>query len=305
MRWLQLSIKAPPEYVEPLTHLFNTHGECSASVEQLGGYNPDEGESPDPTAWVTIRGWLPLGPTTESRKIGIDVGVQLIRHLVDLPDIEELEVSDEEWRNQKFDPIRVGSNLVIVPRSAKFTSRPSDVVIELEPGLAFGTGHHPTTLMCLEEIEKALKTGDRFLDVGCGSGVLSIAALALGAEHAVGLDIENDAVISSKANLAEAGFTEKSTVLTGSIPHDKVPDGGFDVVGANIAANVLIALAEPLIASVAEDGVIITSGVLDTRLDDVVKAFEATGGQIESTRKIEDWTATRITRASVNFAGDA
>jgi ribosomal protein L11 methyltransferase len=159
--------------------------------------------------------------------------------------------------------------------------------------------------MCLEEIEKALKTGDRFLDVGCGSGVLSIAALALGAEHAVGLDIENDAVISSKANLAEAGFTEKSTVLAGSIPHDKVPDGGFDVVGANIAASVLIALAEPLIASVAEDGVIITSGVLDTRLDDVVKAFEATGGQIESTRKIEDWTATRITRTSGNFAGDA
>jgi ribosomal protein L11 methyltransferase len=157
--------------------------------------------------------------------------------------------------------------------------------------------------MCLEEIEKVLKPGDRFLDVGCGSGVLSIAALALGAGHAVGLDIENDAVISSKANLAEAGFTEMSTILAGSIPHGDVPDGGFDVVGANIAANVLIMLAEPLIASVADDGVIITSGVLDTRLDDVVAAFESVGGEIESTRKIEDWTATRIVRASGHVVG--
>ncbi|MEE8045503.1 MAG: 50S ribosomal protein L11 methyltransferase [Dehalococcoidia bacterium] len=303
MRWLQLSINAPPEYVEPLTHLFNTHGEGSAAVERPGGYNPDEGESPDPTAWVTIRGWLPLDPTTESRKTAIDVGVRLIRHLVDLPEIEELEVSDDEWRNQKFEPIRIGSRLVIVPRSVEFERKPMDVVIELEPGLAFGTGHHPTTLMCLEEIEKVLKPGDRFLDVGCGSGVLSIAALALGAEHAVGLDIEHDAVISSKANLAEAGFSDKSTIFAGSIPHNDVPDGGFDVVGANIAANVLIVLAEPLIASLSADGVIITSGVLDTRLDDVVAAFEAVGGEVQSTRKIEDWTATRIVHASGHLVG--
>lgn len=298
MRWLQLSIKAPPEYVEPLTHLFNIHGEGSASVERPGGYNPDEGETPDPTAWVTIRGWLPLDPTTGSRKTAIDVGVRLIRYLVDLPEIEEIEVSDDEWRNQRFEPIRIGSNLVIVPRSTEFKSEPTDVIVELEPGLAFGTGHHPTTLMCLEEIEKVLKPGDRFLDVGCGSGVLSIAALALGADFAVGLDIEDDAVASSKANLAEAGYSDKSTILAGSIPHGEVPDGGFDVVGANIAANVLIMLAEPLIASVAKDGAIITSGVLDTRLDDVVAAFEAVGGRVESSRNIEDWTATRIVHSN-------
>jgi ribosomal protein L11 methyltransferase len=152
--------------------------------------------------------------------------------------------------------------------------------------------------MCLEEIEMAIQPDDRFLDVGCGSGVLSIAALALGAGHATGLDIEDDAVISSNANLKAAGFSDKSTVLAGSIPHDQVPDRGYDVVGANIAANVLIALAKPLIDSVSDDGVIITSGVLDTRLTDVVAAFEEVGGQVESSRMIEDWTATRITRAA-------
>ena len=297
MRWLQISIKAPPEYVEPLTHLFNIHGEGSASVERQGGFNPDEGESPDPTAWVTIRGWLPLDTTTKSRKTAIDVGVRLIRHLVDIPKIEELEVSDNEWRNQTFEPIRVGTNLVIVPRSTVFHSNPTDVVIELEPGLAFGTGHHPTTLMCLEEIEKVVKPGDRFLDVGCGSGVLSIAALALGADHSTGLDIEYDAIISSNANLAAAGFSDKFTILLGSIPHEHVPDKGFDVVGANIAANVLIELAQPLIDSVSDDGVIITSGVLDTRLNEVISAFKKVGGMVESSRMIEDWTSTRIKRS--------
>ena len=297
MRWLQISIKSPPEYVEPLTHLFNIHGEGSASVERQGGFNPDEGESPDPTAWVTIRGWLPVDTTTESRKTAIDVGLRLIRHLVDLPKVEELEVSDSEWRNQKFEPIRVGTNLVIVPRSTVFHANPTDVVIELEPGLAFGTGHHPTTLMCLEEIEKIVKPGDKFLDVGCGSGVLSIAALALGAAHSTGLDIEDDAVISANANLSAAGFANKFTILAGSIPHDHVPDRGFDVVGANIAANVLIALAQPLIDSVSDQGVIITSGVLDTRLDDVISAFKKVGGEVESSRMIEDWTSTRIKRS--------
>ena len=297
MRWLQISIKAPPEYVEPLTHLFNIHGEGSASVERQGGFNPDEGESPDPTAWVTIRGWLPLNTTTKSRKTAIDVGVRLIRHLVDLPKIEELEVSDSEWRNQTFEPIRVGTNLVIVPRSTVFQANPTDVVIELEPGLAFGTGHHPTTLMCLEEIEKVVKPGDRFLDVGCGSGVLSIAALALGADHSTGLDIEYDAIISSNANLAAAGFSNKFTNLLGSIPHDHVPNKGFDVVGANIAANVLIELAQPLIDSVSDHGVIITSGVLETRLNEVISAFKKVGGMVESSRMIEDWTSTRIKRS--------
>ena len=162
MRWLQLSIQAPPEYVEPLTYLFNTHGDSSASVEVAGGYNPDEGEKPDPTAWVVIRGWLPLDSTTQSRKTAIDVGVRLIKHLVDLPELEEKVISDEEWSNQKFRPIKVGKNLVILPRSAEYKPNVNDVLVELDPGLAFGTGHHPTTLMCLEEIEKVIRSGNFF-----------------------------------------------------------------------------------------------------------------------------------------------
>ena len=297
MRWLQISITSPAEYVEPLTHLFNLHGEGSASVEHPGGYNRDEGETPNPSDWITIKGWLPFDETTDSRKTAIDVGIRLIRHFVDLPEIEEREVSDEEWRNQKFEPIRIGKNLVVVPKSAGFTRKNSDVVITLEPGLAFGTGHHPTTRMCLEEIEKIIKPNDRILDVGCGSGILSIAALALGAQHVIGIDIDNDAVNASIRNIKNAGFISQSTILSGSFPQDEVTDGDFDVVVANIAANVLITLAETLVATVAEGGVIITSGVLTTRINDVASAFESAGGKVQSTRQIEDWTTTLITRS--------
>jgi ribosomal protein L11 methyltransferase len=186
---------------------------------------------------------------------------------------------------------------MIVPKSAGFTGKTSDVVITLEPGLAFGTGHHPTTRMCLEEIETTVKPNDRFLDVGCGSGVLSIAALALGAQHAIGVDIENDAVNAAIRNLNDAGFSAQSTILSGELPQDKITDGDFDVVVANIAANVLIKNAESLIAAAAEDGVIIASGMLKTRVDDVVSAFESAGGKVQSTRQIEDWITTLITRS--------
>ena len=298
MRWLQLSIQAPPEYVEPLTYLFNTHGDSSASVEVAGGYNPDEGEKPDPTAWVVIRGWLPLDSTTQSRKTAIDVGVRLIKHLVDLPELEEKVISDEEWSNQKFRPIKVGKNLVILPRSAEYKPNVNDVLVELDPGLAFGTGHHPTTLMCLEEIEKVIRSGDNFLDLGCGSGVLSIAALALGAKHAIGLDVEQQAVTSSLNNISEAGFENQATILWGSIPHPQLNQKKFEVIGANISANVLIELAGPLLSCLQDDGVIVSSGVLETRLCDVTEAFRAVGGEVQSTRQIEDWTASTIIRVN-------
>tara|TARA_Y100000588_G_scaffold381214_1_gene466458 strand:- start:965 stop:1861 length:897 start_codon:yes stop_codon:yes gene_type:complete len=297
MRWLQISIKSPPEYVEPLTHLFNLHGEGSASVEHPGGYNPDEGETPNPTDWITIKGWLPFDETTESRKTAIDVGIRLIRHFVELPKIKQQEVNDEQWRNQKFAPIRIGKNLVILPRSADFKKKKSDVLITLEPGLAFGTGHHPTTRMCLEEIEKIIKPNDRILDVGCGSGILSIAALALGAQHATGMDIENDAVNASIRNVKDAGFLSQSTILSGSFPHDELTSGDFDIVVANIAANVLIKLADAIVATVAEDGIIIISGVLKTRINDVISAFEFAGGKVQSRRQLEDWTTTLIKRS--------
>lgn len=296
MRWLQISITAPPEYVEPLTYLFNLHGESSASVERPGGFNPDEGEGPDPSEWVIIRSWLPKDHTTDSRRTAIEVGLRLIRHLVELPELEEIEVCDNEWRNQRFEPVRVGTNLVIVPRSTNFHPRSGDVVIELEPGLAFGTGHHPTTVMCLEEIEKIVKPGDRFLDVGCGSGVLSIAALAMGAGHAVGLDIDNEAVTSAKNNIKEAGFSDSARVLSGSVPHIDLANASFEVVGANIAANVLIDLSDTLVSTITENGIIIASGVLVSRLDAVVTAFVSAGGTVQSTRRIDDWTMVLITR---------
>jgi ribosomal protein L11 methyltransferase len=298
VRWLELSIVTPGEYAEPIAHLFARHGDGRVAVESPGGYNPDEGELPPAGASVSVRGWLPVDTTTESRKAMIDVGLRLIGHLCPLPPLRERQVSDDEWRNQKFEAVRVGRRLVISPAGARIKKQPGDIVIPLDPGMAFGTGHHPTTRMCLTALERTVQNGCVVLDLGCGSGILSIAALKLGAARAVCLDIEEDAVASSGANLKLAGVRDRALVAQGSLPHEFTPEGGFDVVCANISANVIIGLAGQLLRALAPGGTLIASGVLEGRSKDVERALVQAGGAVTSIGQSGEWMAYEVARAS-------
>ena len=289
MRWLELSIDAPGEYAEPIVHLFTKHAEGGAVVELAGGFNPDEGESPDAGGPATIRAYLPVDSTTKSRKVMIDVGLRLIAYLCPLPPVREREVDESEWRNQKFDPVRVGKRLVIAPPGSDVTTGPGDIVIPLEPGMAFGTGHHPTTAMVLQAMESASLDGVTVLDAGCGSGILSIAAVKLGASEVVGIDVDEDAVRSSTANLARAEVSDAARVIHTTLPSPGVPNGHFDFVLANISANVLITLATHLLDALKPGGTLIGSGVLDTRWDEVKAGFEEAGATITETVQTGDW----------------
>lgn len=297
MRWLELSIEAPGEYAEPLVHLFARHGDGRVAVEQAGGFNPDEGEGPPADSPVKVRGWLPLDATTQSRKAMIDVGLRLVSHLYALPSLEEREVNDDSWRNQRFEPVRVGRRLLIAPPGSRFTRRPRDIVIPLEPGMAFGTGHHPTTRMCLAALERLVRPGDVVLDLGCGSGVLSIAALKLGAARVVCLDIDAEAVGATRANLERAGVSARAAAATGSLPHDFAPAGGFDITCANISANVVISLASLLVGSLRPEGTLMASGVLDERSGEVEAAVRSARGVIASAGQTGEWLAYEVRRA--------
>lgn len=297
MSWIELSIHVPGEYAEPVSHLFSKHGEGAAVVEMPGGYNPDEGESPPVNAPVVVKTYLPDDPTTNSRRTMIDVGLKLIAYLTPLNELQERVVPDEEWKNQRFEPVRVGKRILIAPPGSETSAREDDIVIPLEPGLAFGTGHHPTTAMMLAAMEESGLEGATILDAGCGSGILSIAAIKLGAERVVGFDIEEDAVRSSTQNAEQAGVADSIEVLQGSLPQERVAEGAFDFVLANISANVLKMLAPEILKTLSEDGVIIASGVLEDRYEEVCSTFEAIGGAVFDMKQTEDWTCFKVRRA--------
>ncbi len=297
MRWLELSISTPGEYAEPLASLFARHGDGRVVVEQPGGFNPDEGESPRSDAPVLVKGWLPLDATTESRRAMIDIGVRLVAHLCPLPPLQERELSDEAWKNQSFEPVRVGNRLVIAPSDADISLNPADVVIPLEPGMAFGTGHHPTTRMCLAAIERLLLPGDTVLDIGTGSGILSIAAIKLGAARAVCLDIDEQAVESARANLRRAGVASRARVELGSVPSELAPGGSFSLTVANISANAIMGLAHHMLRSLKPEGTLIASGVLEDRRAEVENALIKAKGRLISVEQSGEWLAFEVMQA--------
>ncbi len=158
-QWLELSADAPGEYAEPLSHLFARYSEGGVVVEEAGGYNPDEGETPPLDAPVTVRAYLPIDATTDDRRARIDLGIRLISLLHPIPPLRERVLEDREWELQEFEPVRVGRRLVIAPGGSSWDRTPDDIVIKLDPGLAFGTGHHPTTRMCMLYLEQSVSPG--------------------------------------------------------------------------------------------------------------------------------------------------
>lgn len=195
--------------------------------------------------------------------------------------VDSLDCNDEDWLNnwkQYFQPSPVGEKLLIRPTWRKNYDPKGRVVINLDPGLAFGTGTHETTRLCLEVLEKIVKEDTTVLDVGCGSGILGIASLLLGAESAVGVDIDPMAVKTAKENAVLNNVEDKFTAIEGNFT-EKV-SGKFDIVVANIVADAIIFLSQGVKAFMKEDSLYIMSGIIDTRVDEVIeevsKNFEIT-----------------------------
>ena len=188
-----------------------------------------------------------------------------IRH-----NIELLNCAEEDWRNnwkKYFSPLDVGTKLTIVPSWYENYDTHGRTALNIDPGLAFGTGGHETTRLCLEMCEKYMKFGDTVLDVGCGSGILGIAALLTGASRAVGVDIDEVAVRTAKENAELNGVADKFTAIHGSFT-DKV-EGKFDIVLANSVADAIIFLSKGVKDFMKEGSVYIMSGIIDTRADEV------------------------------------
>lgn len=292
MKWIELTVDVPPEYAEPMSEIFHRYGHGGVAIEQEAGYNPDEGESPPVPDFVTIKTYLPVDNTTERRRNQIDIGVRLVAHLATISPLKEKYVEEEDWQNawkEHFHPLRIGRHLVICPTWRTVETSESDILIHLDPGMAFGTGHHPTTRTCMEILERDTKPGDRILDVGCGSGILSVVAVKVGATSALGLEIDPVAARAGEENVRINGIEDKVQIVQGTLPSPLAEARSFDIVAANISAKVVTNLAQHLIDSVAIGGKLIAGGIIEPHVEDVTKALNSVGASIDETFIDGDW----------------
>ena len=278
MKWLELSIRATPEYVEPLSELFRRYGEGGVVVEEEGDWDPDnDPDDPGPPTSVVVRTYLPLDVTAHNRRGMIDVGVRLISLLQPMDGLQERVLEEEEWEaawKAHFTLLRVGKRLVIKPTWQEYSPRAGELVVELDPGMAFGTGHHPTTRMCMEELELRVAPGMRVLDLGTGSGILAIVAAKLGAGSVLALDVDAVAVRAARANLRHNGVSRKIRTFQGTLPHPQAPPGSFHLVVANITATAIAGVAHPLAEVLAPDGVVVASGIIRERQAEAEEALK-------------------------------
>lgn len=207
-------------------------------------------------------------------------------------EISTVKVKEEDWATEwkkYYHPIKVGKRLVVCPSWEHYDLAEDEVMISLDPGMAFGTGTHDTTRLCMQLLEEHVTAQTTVLDMGCGSGILSIAAMLLGGKSAVGVDIDDTAVRVANENAAMNHVTEKTTFLCGDLT-DKV-SGTFDLICANIVADVIIRLSPVIPQFLKQDGVFIASGIIAERADEVVSALEAIGLHIVKRAESGGWVA--------------
>jgi ribosomal protein L11 methyltransferase len=211
-------------------------------------------------------------------------------------------VKEEDWANnwkQYFKPLKVGEKLLIKPSWEEYDNIDGRTILEIDPASSFGTGQHNTTKLCLEFLETSLQQGDRVLDLGCGSGILSIGAMLLGAESITAVDIEDHSVRTAVENAQKNGIsTDKYTAYCGNIVTDeelsnKLGDN-YDIITANIVADVLIAMRHHFYRYLKPNGILIISGIIDSRKDEVIEEVVGAGFKVESIKELENWVSVKL-----------
>jgi ribosomal protein L11 methyltransferase len=287
MQWHEISIESPFEYVEPISYLFERYGH-GMSMEILGS---DQ---------VMLRTYLPS--TSRQRLAHIEVGVKLTRLLQPL--LGELKLEplppDEDWQNawkSHFDLLKLGQHLVIKPSWVEYQAEADDLIIELDPGMAFGTGYHPTTYTCLEALEALMEPGMSVLDLGVGSGILTIAAARLGAGDVLALDIDSVAIRTARQNFRRLGILHQVKLVQGTLPHPLARPGEFDIVVANISSRAIRERAPHILPLLNPQGALIASGIINDQASETEAALEQAGFMVQNTWPREDWVSL-VCRAS-------
>jgi ribosomal protein L11 methyltransferase len=331
VEWLEFSVTADTETAEPVIELFNRYGHGGAVVETPVDCLEDELALAAPPSLVIVRAYLPLDlanapeqaeDSGKSPHQRLEEGLWHLSMIRPLASVEIRRLAEEDWANawkKQYHILRIGHRTRIVPAWEEYEPQSGEVVVRLEPGMAFGTGLHPTTRLCLQALETFVTPGCAVLDVGTGSGVLAIAAAKLGARSVLALDTDPVAVTVAGENAARNAVADLVTVRHGSLAGGTRPwlvtgpatggnlslldTGRFDLVVANILAPVIVGMAAGLAARAAERGHVIVSGLIASQETEVAAALLGQGLRLVHSAHEFDWVAL-VTRRDPELCGD-
>jgi len=297
MRYLELAVAVRPDAAEAAAELLRSHVPAGVSIEPpFDAIDEEGGAAFDAVAPVRLRAWLAAddgdsrAALASLRRDLRALGDALVRPL------RVRTVQDASWADawkRHFRVLRVGRRLVLRPSWRRYRPRRADVVIDLDPGMAFGTGQHPTTRLCLEALEERLTPGARVLDVGTGSGVLALAAALLGARQVDAVDIDPVAVRVARENTERNGVGDTVRVGQGSLgdawPFPEPAADRYGLALANLSSRLVQELARPLLEALRPDGVALVSGVIEEHEVACRAALQAAGGCVIEARGEESW----------------
>jgi ribosomal protein L11 methyltransferase len=291
--WLEISVAVDGEAAEAVSATLEQYAyQGGVVIEQMGDLNDPDPLALDPE--ITVKIYVPDYEDTPELRRKIDEALYYLGRLYPVSEPVYKKIVDEDWSTtwrKNFKPFQIGRRLWIQPSWLEAENlEESDLVITLDPGMAFGTGLHPSTRMCIEAMEELIKPGVSVLDVGTGSGILAIAGVGFGATKALALDTDRIAVRTARENVKINDVSESIELVHGSL--DAVAPSEWDVVVVNILAPVIIRLLQGnLLSYLSMSGRVILSGIIDEQVEDVQKALVEAGG--EATRRLvtKDWVA--------------
>ena len=325
MNWLEVSLTVDGELAESVADVFARHAPNGVMTEQGVKYNDAE-DAGTPTGPITVRAYLEVNDQLEETRQKLEESLFYLGMIQPLPTPVYKQIPDQNWMEawkQHYKPILIGERLLILPAWME-SPDPNRIAIKIDPGMAFGTGTHPTTQLCLELMESWLCHSERsegfpdhagdsslakerlaqndtkVIDLGCGSGILSIAAIKLGAGKVLGVDIDEESVKNSRENADKNGVGEEIILGVGSV--QEILEGKFpfkfgQLVVANILAPVIVRLFDAGLADlVEENGAIILSGILFEQEKRVLEAGQAKGLGVKRRSQIGDWVALAMSR---------
>jgi ribosomal protein L11 methyltransferase len=290
MEWLEVSVEVEAEAAEAVAEVLSRHAKGGVAIEA------------GPDGWhagpVFVKAYLPVDDELWGKKKDIEEGLWHLGQIRPIPEPSFRSVAEQDWTEawkERLKVLHIGDHIVIQPSWLDYDGQPEDVVIRLDPGMAFGTGLHPTTQICLRALEDFLQPGTEVLDVGTGSGILAIAAAKLGAKRVLAVDNDPQAVRIARGNVTENGVRRWVQVEQGSLPD---VSGSYDLVVVNILTRVIVRLVEEGLAErMRPEAILITAGITIDQAAEVSAAFERGGLELIDQRQQDDWVSLLGRRA--------